>query len=448
MTREQYEQVIATTGNEQIKKMAQAELQKLDIIEKAAEGDTLSKALLTLKDVVDKYKPTAGSPTGGTAGGGVSKQEVEEMLKQVLKQSKISYDDLDPELRAKLSGQVKVQLELKTPISNYASPSSILMYEFERPLFQLLLSDWKARNNAYLYGGAGTGKTTIAKKIAKFLGYNLVIVNCNQFTSPLDLLGGQTITGYQKGRLEMAWSNIDENGNPMRGAVLLLDELPKIDPNSAGILNEALASVKDYSGGEPPTIRNGRGQELSLGNMFVIATGNVKLNETSVEYEANFKQDLSLQDRFSGSTYEIFVDYNNEFTNIMKGFAFIWIYMTKLRELIFEEKWAGFGFVSIRIMMSMRDSYIVSRDISKQKVGTDLSLLQPKTLKQALDSFLNLFTPSQKASLKQKSDYDKFMSTIIAKSKLDINNLDTPEELEIGAKMIKTNEALIEAKYN
>ena len=74
-----------------------------------------------------------------------------------------------------------------------------------------------------------------------------------------NLLGGQTITGYQKGRLEMAWENVDEDGNKFDGAVLLLDELPKLDPNTAGILNEALASIKDFKGDNPPTIRNGKG---------------------------------------------------------------------------------------------------------------------------------------------------------------------------------------------
>ena len=438
MTREQYEQIIATTGNEQIKKMAQAELQKLDMIEKAAEGDTLAKALLTLKDVVDKYKPSAG----GTGGAGVSKQEVEEMLKQVLKQSKISFNDLDPELRAKLAGQVKVQLELKTPISSYIAKSKILLQQFERPLFQIILSDWKARNNVYLYGGAGTGKTYIGGLIAKFLGYTLIELNCNQFTSPLDILGGQTITGYQKGRLEMAWSNIDEKGNKMNGAVLLLDELPKLDPNTAGILNSALAKIKDPE----PVIRNGRGQEIELGNMFVIATGNVKLNETSTEYEANFKQDLSLQDRFAGSTYEVTVDYENEFNVMMKGFAFIWLYMTKLREEILKEKWTGFAFVSIRIMQSMRDTYIVSRDISKQQVSPELGLISPKTLQQALDSFLNLFTPSQKASLKKSTDYDGFIRTIAQKDKMDINNLNTEEEVKKAKEMIAKNQEDIKNK--
>jgi len=98
--------------------------------------------------------------------------------------------------------------------------------------------------------------------------------------------------------------NADGSKREVAGAVLILDELPKIDPNTAGILNEALAKVKDFKFDKKtkqikaPTIRNGRNEVLELKNLFVIATGNVPLNTIDPDYEANFKQDLSLQDRF------------------------------------------------------------------------------------------------------------------------------------------------------
>jgi len=450
MTREELNKVISTTGNPEIKAMAEAELQKLDLIDKAAQGDDLSVALLALKDVIDAYKQQTQPVAGG--GAGVSKEEIEKLLEEALAgrdmlKGKVTLDDLDPELRAKLTSQVKVELSLQTPTSLITSRSATMLDKFERPLFQKILSDFLARNNVYLFGGAGTGKTFMAKDISNFLGYTLVTVNCNQFTSSLDLLGGQTITGYQKGRLEMAWSNIDEKGNKMQGAVLLLDELPKIDPNTAGILNEALAKVKDFdpTTGEAPTIRNGRGELLVMGNLFVIATGNTKLNETNVEYEANFKQDLSLQDRFSGSTYEITVDYEVEWNQIMKGFAFIWIYMTKLREVILENKLTGFAFVSIRIMMSMKETYVVYREYDDKKVS-GMTLTKPKTVKNALDSFLNLFKPSQIDLLKLKTDYDSFIRVCDEKNAMPLNALDTPDELKEVKKMIAANRKMVESK--
>ena len=167
---------------------------------------------------------------------------------------------------------------------------------------------------------------------------------CSSDLSPIDILGGQTIDGYQEGKLSMAWSNEVVNANGIKekklGCVLILDELPKIDPNTAGILNDALAKVKNYSYDDktglaiPPTIRNGKNEVLTLGNLFIVATGNVPLNTIDPDYEANFKQDLSLQDRFIGSTYKVNVDYEYEFKNIMKGYAFIWIYLQKVRDSI------------------------------------------------------------------------------------------------------------------
>jgi cobaltochelatase CobS len=118
--------------------------------------------------------------------------------------------------------------------------------------FDIVLSDFEAGNNVYLYGGAGTGKTFIAGQIAKALNYKLVTLNCNQFTSPLDIIGGQTIEGYQEGRLTYAFGNLwnpnevnEKTGKPYSGALLLLDELPKLDPNTAGDLNDGLSKIKE-----------------------------------------------------------------------------------------------------------------------------------------------------------------------------------------------------------
>ena len=443
MDKQQLQDIIDTSQNEDVKNMAKAELQKLELAEKAAGGDELSQSLLVLKEVIDQFKKT----TPGTTGATVSKEQVEEMIRKVLATGRIGYDDLDPELKAKLAGQVKVQLSLTTPSSKGIASSKLLLQQFERSIFQTVLSDFKARNNVYLYGGAGTGKSYLAEQVAEFLGWEFVEVNCNQFTSPLDLIGGQTIEGYQKGKLEMAWTNVDKLGNEMKGAILCLDELPKLDPNTAGLLNAALAKLKNIKKNPDgtttmPFIMNGKGEKIYLKNMFVIATGNTKLNETSVEYEANFKQDLSLQDRFAGSTYEIEVDYKTEFDIIMNGFAFIWIYMTKLRELIIRDRLTGFAFVSVRIMMSMKDTYKVYRDTEAQKLNPEMSLSSPKTIKESLDSFLGLFKPNQIKVLKDESNYSEFIEIIESKRNVPLESLDTKQELDKAQDMIRRNEEL------
>jgi hypothetical protein len=94
----------------------------------------------------------------------------------------------------------------------------------------------------------------------------------------------------------------------------------------------------------------------------------------------------------------------------------------------------------------MRDTYIVFRDIEKQMVNKELTLVAPKTLKQALDSFLNLFKPNQIDILKRDSDYDAFMNIIDAKNKLPLNKLNTPQELETAKQMIQQNKDLMASK--
>jgi MoxR-like ATPase len=445
-----YEDMLATTTDDVVRKQLQAEINKLQLQQSASGGDSVSSALLQLKEVLEAAKKTPSGPIG------IDKSQAEKIVKDALSTTKIGMSNLDDTLRAYLLSQVKVQLQLKTP--TFSAPGgTIAQTDYERPLFQKILSDLVSMNNVYLFGGAGTGKTYIAKQIADFMDWQYVELNCNQMTSSLDILGGQTIEGYQVGALEMAWGNLDSKGNPSgkKGAVLCLDELPKIDPNTAGILNAALANVKNYSGGFPPELKNGRNQMIRKGNLLIIATGNVKLNEMSTEYEANFKQDLSLQDRFVGSTYEVFADYRNEAYNekLMKNFLFIWIPLIKLREKILEMKWTGQAFVSIRIMLALRDTYVTYRGIVDGTIvpepgSKDMikKISDPKTLKQGLDSFLNLFKQDQIDQLKTTMGYDNFIRTIEVKNKLPLDQLNTPEEEREAKQLVERYEQMIAQK--
>jgi cobaltochelatase CobS len=425
-TLQELEAKLASTTNPQVRDLINARIQKLKLLEKSSIGDNVASMLLALKDVLDSTKKNA--TTQGMAS--ISKQEVEDLLREALKSNKIKLQDLDDSLRTALTSAMKVNLVLTT--NNFQGQVSQTSKAIvDTPLFQKILSDVMAMNNVYLYGGAGTGKTFMAGQIAEHLDYEYIELTCNQFTSPIDILGGQTIDGYQRGKLERAWGNIDENGNPTKykGAVLCLDELPKLDPNTAGILNGALAKVKEYkdNGLKPPKIENGRGEIIVKKNLVVIATGNVKLNETSTEYEANFKQDLSLQDRFVSSCYEVGVNYEYEANEIMKGFLFIWIAAVKLREKIIEKKWTGFAFVSLRIMINLLATYKVYRKV-KDDPQTNSDIVLPKTLKNGFDSFLNLFKTDQITILKEAMDYDNFMTLVEVKNSMPIDNLDTDSE--------------------
>jgi hypothetical protein len=444
-SKEEYQRLINDPAtNPALKQLAETKLNNLELLEKSAQGDKTAPLLLALLAGIEKMQPVTLS---GGVGSAISKDEVEKLVSDALKKGKIKYDDLSDELKNKLNGMIKVTLNLTTNTYTANVTTGLTVEEVNDPLFQKMISDVVAQNNIYLFGAAGTGKTFTSEKLAKFLGWNFVEVNCNQFTSPLDLVGGQTIDGYQKGKLEIAWSNVDENGNDFNGAVLCLDELPKLDPNTAGLLNSALAKVKLPNA----TIRNGRGQSISKGKLVIIGTGNTRLNETNLEYEANFKQDLSLQDRFVGSCYEVMFNYRLEYNEIMKDFLFVWIYMIKMRENIIAERFMSQAFVSMRILISMRDTYEVYRKwmSSPEETVDGLKMSLPKTLKESLDSFLNLFKPNQIAVLKQKTDYDKFIQLIETKNKIakwQNGGLNTKQEIEEGLKLVTDYDAYVLTK--
>lgn len=387
-----------------------------------------------------------------------SSSDIRKEIDDLLKVRKIVESDLSDSLKALITSSRKLELTL-TQISGNVTQTTTSEAFIRLPLTQLLLSDMKARNNSYLYGGAGTGKTYSAEEIAALLGWTLVTINCSQYTSPLDILGGQTIEGYQEGRLSMAWSNTiyDSSGKAEKvsGCVLLLDELPKIDPNTAGLLNDALAKVKptkkDAVTGmwERPKIRNGKGQLLELGNLYVIATGNVPLNTIDPDYEANFKQDLSLQDRFIGSTYKVKINYEYELETIMAGYAFIWIFLSKVRLAIFRYKAGGQAFISLRIMINARETYRYYRDnLDEQKSGYKDLITNPKTLIDTMDALFDLFKPAVKDKIIADVDYDGFKKILKEKDKMPYNNskLEQANDFNTKAELVEAQRLIDEMK--
>lgn len=453
-TVEKLQQIIATSTNADAVEMAKKQLERLTSMGAAqvqiastvpsVENPELATILDTLRNVVSK---------GGV---GAGKSNIRDVVLEELAIRKINYDDLSESLKALLESfksTRKVQLTLSSMGVNTTSTTQGGTM-LERKIVQLLLSDAEARNNAYLYGGAGTGKTFIANYIAELLDWKAITLNCNQYTSPLDIIGGQTIEGYQEGKLSIAWSNKEiVNGEEVKhkGCVLILDELPKIDPNTAGILNEALAKVKQFKEKNkvivPPTIMNGRNEVLTLGNLFVIATGNVALNTIDPDYEANFKQDLSLQDRFIGSTYKVFVDYAFEFNDVMKGFAFIWLFGVKLREALENNRATGQAFVSLRLMENMRSTYIEYRKVMMQNktLKTSSLISKPKSIVESVETVLALVKEAQRNQIIQEVDFKGFVKIVEEKDKMPFDptapNFDTAEEIAEGQRIIREYES-------
>jgi cobaltochelatase CobS len=445
LTKSEIQDIANDTDSPLIKQMANEKLKQ------EFEGDIVAQKMIQLSQLL----------TQSDGGDSINEDEVKRIVREQIETDKIKFSDLDDTVKKLLENQnTTVTMTIKSGTQVRVVKVNI-DDSYKRPIIQKMLSDVLARNNVYLYGGAGTGKTFSANTIKKILGWNLITVNCNQFTSALELIGGQTIDGYQEGKVIRAFGNLNDDGTPMgKGCVLLLDELPKIDPNTAGILNSVLASVGEYdSEGEPATIENAKGDIIERGDVFILATGNTLLNTKDTEYEANFKQDLSLQDRFAGSTYLVTVDEKYEWEGILKKqWAFIFIYLTKLRKQIQEEGFTAKAFVSIRLMLSVQKTYNVYRQVidargSAKNFVTDknisftpapyesgLQTIQSssvKTIKDTLDEFFSLFNTEQAKKLKESTEYDLWLQIVNTKDKFSLDNLNTEEELKQVEEIIK-----------
>ncbi|WP_299243085.1 AAA family ATPase [uncultured Aquimarina sp.] len=282
------------------------------------------------------------------------------------------------------------------------------------PSFRKILDDMSVGNNVFLKGIAGTGKTTLGEKVAyahfgrrendkKELPF--VIITCNQYTSPIDIKGGQTMYGYKEGGLIEAWRD---------GKILIIDEMPKLDPNTAGLLNDPLAK----SAKERAVIFNGLNEPIEKHPDFgCIATGNVIGKAISSTYVGNNKQDSSLLDRFSGSIYEIGFNEKLERSLVYPPLADICI---KIRNSIL--KYEGKDntatdmedIMTLRTMLNFQRIYILEmlRNTGiKDAAGHTLRVVQGgKTLKDCIASYFLVMNKEKADHIQKEVNIEEFLN--------------------------------------
>lgn len=318
----------------------------------------------------------------------MGREEFIASLRDALGTVKISLGDLDAGVQKMLyesSNQVTIKYGLPKP------SNPIPFRKPGIPAFQKVIDDIIEGNNVMLVGGAGTGKTYLAENLVakSALGRPHLTINCSQWTSPTEIIGGQTMDGYVEGKLIEAWRG---------GYVLILDELPKIDPNTAGLLNDALAKTKTKGA----VIFNSRRESFTKHDDFaVIATGNIYPDKESMSYGANNKQDLSLLDRFAGSVH--FIEKNPALERTILDNDMVWSICDRLRDAVQELKYEAQ--VSLRLMLNCRDAYDLEMARVKDNGKGGVTADQGKTLKSTLDSYMSTFTEIQRGNLHGKIGY-------------------------------------------
>jgi cobaltochelatase CobS len=248
--------------------------------------------------------------------GSVDSPQVREIIKDYLNVDKVKLSELDQSVL----DEIKKNQEIVLKLPNFSKEIKVDKTTSILPNFYEIIDDVLAGNNVYLIGEAGGGKTFTAEQICKTLQIEYVTLNCSQYTSPLEILGGQSVEGFKQGKLIDCWKN---------GKILILDEMPKLDPNTAGLFNDALAKSSKTKPNSEQKINSANTEEPPIersNNFAVIATGNIYPNEPPApQYRGNNQQDLSLLDRFSGSVY--YTEFNKNTDEMTTRFTFLYDFL-------------------------------------------------------------------------------------------------------------------------
>jgi predicted ATPase with chaperone activity len=208
-----------------------------------------------------------------------------------------------------------------------------------------------------LHGPKGTGKSTIAKSIAKAMQYgpNYRLVSCTGESSIYDMLGSRDAEGnYHDGPVLSAFEG---------GMLLFLDEFDALDPSTGVALN----AVLDDGGDASVPQRSERPMAFRHDRFLPILAVNTMEGATS-SYVGRMKQDGATMSRFP-ELVRVFVDYDRKIeAGILSDAVDLAKKMWDLRKKV--QKLS----LSDSRVITTRDFVAAAREVKARKAGFDGAL--------------------------------------------------------------------------
>lgn len=152
--------------------------------------------------------------------------------------------------------------------------------------------------NFWMYGPAGTGKTTMCRELAEELDIPCTILSCSAGTSPAEITGFK----YPEPRASAISRTIAQPG------IIVLDEMPMLEPDVAAVCNALLANNE---------LETSTGHVVRDPECIIIATANTTGTGADRQYIGNNQLDAATLDRFIGGFVP--VDYSAEYESQFDG---------------------------------------------------------------------------------------------------------------------------------
>lgn len=189
---------------------------------------------------------------------------------------------LASDFKAHVAELVAAELANRTPtVVEIVQPTgqaiSMGMQHYRFPMLATMVGS--ARQHVYLYGPAGSGKTTAAINLARALG--VPFYASAKLDSEYAVLGFVNGSGVVRTPFREAFEH---------GGLFLFDELDRSDPSAVVALNMALAN-------KMATFPDALVHQHP--DFYCVAGGNTTLQGASMTYTAGIQQDASSVDRFA-----------------------------------------------------------------------------------------------------------------------------------------------------